>query len=187
MSMNVFLATDELYLRSLEMDDLPLFQSWCADRDVVRYSLGAWLFPISSLEIEEWLEKTIRDKGALALGIVTRDTDALIGYAGITAISAINRSGEYYILIGDKSSWGRGYGTLVTRMIVDYGFASLNLHRVMLTVSAPNEGAIRTYRKAGFTVEGVLRQACYRDGGYHDKIIMSTLRGEWEDRSAQDQ
>jgi len=27
--MNVFLAAAELYLRSLEMDDLPLFQSWC--------------------------------------------------------------------------------------------------------------------------------------------------------------
>ncbi len=181
--MDMFLAADGVYLRSLEIEDLLLFYSWFADREVVRYSLGAWLFPTSILETREWLEKTIRDKGTLSLGIVVRETGALIGYAGIAAINAVNRSGEYYILIGDKGSWGKGYGTAVTRIIVDYGFASLNLHRIMLTVSSLNEGGVRAYRKAGFVEEGVMRQAGYRDGAYHDKIIMSILRLEWEART----
>ena len=65
-------------------------------------------------------------------------------------------------------------------MIVHYGFASLNLHRIMLTVSSLNRGGVKAYTKAGFQQEGVLRQACYRDGSYHDKIVMAILRPEWE-------
>ena len=175
-----FLAGEAVYLRPLELGDLPLFHRWFADREVTRYSLSKLLFPHSELDLRDWLERTIRDKGALSLGVVERATDALLGYAGIAGISAINRSGEYYILIGDKRSWGKGYGTEATQLVVGYGFASLNLHRIGLTVSAENVGGIAAYRRAGFTVEGVLRQACYRDGRYHDKIVMGLLRSEWE-------
>ncbi len=178
--MSVFLAGDTIDLRPLDDDDLDPFYGWFADREVVRYALGLWQFPMSMVEVRDWLDRTMRDKGSLSLGIVRRDTCELIGYAGIASISAINRSGEYYILIGDKESWGRGYGTEATKLIVDYGFASLNLQRIALTVSAVNAGAVKAYTNAGFTVEGTLRQACYRDGAYHDKIVMSVLRPEWE-------
>jgi RimJ/RimL family protein N-acetyltransferase len=178
--MHAFLTREHVALRPLELDDLLLFREWFADREAVRYSLGKLLFPQSELDVREWLERTIRDKQTLSLGIVERRGGALIGHAGIAAISAVNRSGEYYIFIGDKGSWGKGYGTEVTRVIIGYGFASLNLHRIALTVSDENIGGVKAYTRAGFTTEGVLRQAAYRDGRYHDKIVMSILRPEWD-------
>ncbi|HEY7347282.1 MAG TPA: GNAT family protein [Ktedonobacterales bacterium] len=178
--MNAFLIGESVLLRSLELNDLDLFWKWFADREVVRYSLGAWLFPWSKHETEAWLKQTLQDKETLSLGVVEKETKQLIGYAGMTSISHVNRSGEYYLFLGEKSSWGKGYGTEVTRLIVHYGFASLNLHRIMLTVSALNTGGVKAYSRAGFQQEGVLRQACYRDGAYHDKIIMAILRSEWE-------
>ena len=178
--MNTFLTGEKVLLRSLELDDLDLFWSWFADREATRYSLGAWLFPWSKKETETWLRQTLQDKETLTLGIMEKGTSQLIGYAGITAISHINHSGEYYIFLGEKSIWGKGYGTEVTQLIVHYGFANLNLYRITLTVSALNIGGIKAYTRAGFQQEGVLRQACYRDGVYHDKIVMSILRPEWE-------
>ena len=56
------------------------------------------------------------------------------------------------------------------------------LLRIALTVSEVNRAGVTAYARAGFTREGVLRQACYRDGQYHDKIVMSLLRPEWEAR-----
>lgn len=181
--MNAFLTGDKIFLRSLELSDLDLFWAWFADREVVKYSLGMWLFPWSKHDTETWLKQTMQDKGILSLGVVEKDTGQLIGYAGITSISRINRSGEYYIFLGDKRCWNKGYGTEVTCLIVDYGFASLNLHRIMLTVSMPNAGARQAYTRAGFRQEGILRQACYRDNTYHDKVVMSILRPEWEERA----
>jgi RimJ/RimL family protein N-acetyltransferase len=54
----------------------------------------------------------------------------------------------------------------------------------MLTVSSLNTGGVKAYKKAGFQQEGVLRQSCYRDGAYHDKIVMAILRPEWEEQHA---
>ncbi len=178
----MFLVGQRASLRSLELCDLDALWHWFADRDVVRYSLSLWLFPSSRHETHTWLERTIQDKHTLTLGIVDQATDALIGFAGISGISLINRSGEYFILIGNKACWSNGYGTEVTKLLVEYGFATLNLHRIALTVSDLNRAGVKAYERAGFTREGVLRQACYRDGQYHDKIVMSILRPEWETR-----
>jgi RimJ/RimL family protein N-acetyltransferase len=178
-NMNAFLTGEKTLLRSLELDDLDLFYSWLADREATRYSLGTWLFPWSKHETKTWLQQTIQDKAVLSLGILEKTTGQLIGYAGITSISHINHSGEYYIFIGAKNSWGKGYGTEATQLIVNYGFTSLNLHRISLTVSSVNSGGVKAYTKAGFQQEGRLRQASYRDGTYHDKIVMSILRSEW--------
>jgi RimJ/RimL family protein N-acetyltransferase len=177
-----FLAGQDISLRSLELSDLDDLWHWFADREVVRYSLSLWLFPYSRHETQTWLERTLTDKHTLTLGIVEHTSGALIGIAGIASISLINRSGEYFILIGNKDCWSKGYGTEVTKLIVEYGFATLNLHRIALTVSEVNRAGVKAYEHAGFTMEGVLRQACYRDGQYHDKIVMSILRPDWEAR-----
>ncbi|MCH2232515.1 MAG: GNAT family N-acetyltransferase, partial [Crocinitomicaceae bacterium] len=78
-----------------------------------------------------------------------------------------------------RSQWGKGLGTIATNEIIKYGFHRLNLNRIMLTVSEPNKGGVRAYEKVGFKFEGRLRKACYRDGKFHDKIIMSILKSEY--------
>ncbi|WP_348721651.1 GNAT family protein [Tenacibaculum sp. 190130A14a] len=39
---------------------------------------------------------------------------------------------------------------------------------------------MKAYEKVGFTYEGNLREACFRDNAFHDKIIMSVLKSEWK-------
>lgn len=127
----------------------------------------------------DWLAHTLQDLQSLTLGIYLAETQELIGYAGIAAISRVNQSGEYFILLGEKRYWGQGIGTAVTQQVVTRGFQELGLNRIMLTVSVPNEGGVKAYLKAGFQVEGRLRQACYRQHVFHDKLLMSVLRAEW--------
>lgn len=176
-----FLRGEQFHLRPLERQDADHFWQWCQDREASLYSLTRWRLAHSRDQIQEWLNHHIVDKTCFSLGIALRD-GALIGEAGISKIDSINRSGEYYIFIGDRNHWGKGIGREVTRTIVDYGFSDLNLHRIMLTVSELNTAGIKTYRKAGFSDEGVMREACYRDGRYHHKLMMSILRGDWERR-----
>ncbi len=65
-------------------------------------------------------------------------------------------------------------------LIFKYGFEDLNLHRIWLRVFETNQRAIRSYDKAGFTLEGKFREAQYRDGKYVDVMIMSMLKSEWQ-------
>lgn len=56
------------------------------------------------------------------------------------------------------------------------GFQVLNLNRIMLTVSEKNIGANKAYTKSNFKIEGLMKQAFFRDGKFHDKVIMAILR-----------
>lgn len=174
------LQGEKIYLRPLNLKDANHYYKWVKDKEVILYSLGRWLIPYTKKQIQEWLQETIDDKSVLNLGIVEKETNKLIGHTGICSISKTNNSGEYFILIGDKNSWGKGYGTEVTKLVVDYGFKVLKLHRIMLTVSDVNIGAVKVYEKAGFIKEGIMRDASFRNNKYHNKIVMSILENEWK-------
>ena len=67
------------------------------------------------------------------------------------------------------------------KLLLQYGFSTLNLNRIALEVYDSNSRAVRTYEKAGFVLEGRKRQAAYRHGKYSDVLIMSVLRSEWQE------
>ena len=142
------------------------------------HSLSAFQALKTPAQIDHWFAATLRDEKSLNLGIYLSETNALIGYAGLSNLSATNQSGEYFIFIGEKAHWGKGVGTAVTKAVLRLGFAVHGLNRIMLTVSESNLGGVKAYTNAGFVVEGRLRAACCRDGLFHDKIVMSVLKAE---------
>ena len=102
-----------------------------------------------------------------------------IGAAGLIGINSPNRSAEFYIMIGDKESWGKGYGTEVARLMLEYGFTCLGLQNINLWVNAANERGIRAYRRAGFRVAGRLRESVRMGGRAYDSILMDCLATEF--------
>jgi RimJ/RimL family protein N-acetyltransferase len=166
-------------LAPLQQHDVASFYRWIRDPEVIEYSLSAFQALKTEEQIDHWFAATLRDERSLNLGIYAAESNALIGYAGLSGLSATNHSGEYFILIGEKSFWGKGVGTAVTKQVLALGFSTLHLNRIMLTVSEPNVGGVKAYTKAGFVREGRLREASCREGRYHDKIVMSVLKSEW--------
>jgi RimJ/RimL family protein N-acetyltransferase len=156
------------------------FYSWLRDPEVIAYSLSVFQRLKTTQQIDQWFAATLAQTNNLNLGIYLEDTSALIGYAGLSGISATNHSGEYFIFIGEKAQWGEGVGTEVTKQVLHLGFTHHQLNRIMLTVSELNTGGVKAYTKAGFVVEGRLRQAACRQGVFHDKIVMSVLKAEWQ-------
>jgi RimJ/RimL family protein N-acetyltransferase len=67
-------------------------------------------------------------------------------------------------------------------LLVQHGFETLNMNRIYLRVYSTNLRAIRAYEKAGFVVEGTLREVVYKHGKYSDVHMMSVLRSEWESK-----
>ncbi|MGL4911850.1 MAG: GNAT family N-acetyltransferase [Romboutsia sp.] len=169
----------KIKLRNLELQDKLYFFDWIRDEEVIRYSLSIFQKMKTDEDISNWFDKLLVDKTTYNQAIVDSESDALIGYAGICNLSKTNLSGEYFIFIGDKSYHGKGVGTLVTKEITRNGFEKLGLNRIMLTASEKNIGAIKAYTKANFKYEGAMRQAFYRDGEFHDKIIMGIIKEEW--------
>ena len=73
---------------------------------------------------------------------------------------------------------GRGYGAEAQRLLATYLFATYPIARVQATTDITNLAEQRALERAGFTREGVLRQAQFRAGAWHDLVMYSKVRGE---------
>lgn len=58
---------------------------------------------------------------------------------------------------------------------MNFCFQHLNLHRIYLHVFESNKRAIRCYEKAGFAIEGTLRDHHFAKGKYEDVLIMGRI------------
>ncbi len=102
--------------------------------------------------------------------------------ASIVNIDAVCRKAEYGgIMIGVPFNRGKGIGKLVTMMLLRHVFYDLNLNRFEGVWLITNRPSIEMGKKCGFKEEGVLRQATYKNGQYHDLLQMSILRMEFDE------
>ena len=170
-----------MIIEDLTVKHLSDFHRWISNKMSVQYSLSSFL-PERDIEWSKKFLKEIIDNSSCWNQVIVVNR-VNIGYCGICNISTLNNSAEYFILIGDDSYWGRGFGTSAGHAVLQYGFQILKLNRIWLTVSETNNSAIRSYTKLGYMEEGLMREACYRDGKYHDKIVMSILSNEWHNKN----
>lgn len=103
-----------------------------------------------------------------------------IGLTELRRIDHKHGTAEFGILIGEKDCWHKGYGTEVTRLILDYGFTVENLHNITLDTASYNEPAIRAYTRAGFRIIGRRREVLLWGNKRYDIVLMDCLASEFE-------
>jgi [ribosomal protein S5]-alanine N-acetyltransferase len=179
-----FIVGRQLYLRPLEREDLnERYLGWLNDPEVTRY-LESGIFPATADDLRKFYEQTVGSPGQVILAVADRETDQHIGNVKLGPINWVHRSATLGILIGERQFWGRKAGTEATRLLVEYGFFRLNLHRIQLGVYADHEAAVRAYLRVGFQVEGRFRQALFHEGEYKDHLWMGLLRSEYRPEAA---
>jgi RimJ/RimL family protein N-acetyltransferase len=165
-------------LRRPIQGDLPSVVRWYRDPEVARLTRYQER-QMNQAEIQRFFEVRMLAPDALAYCIVEVSTGRLIGFTTFSALDGDNGSVMFHITIGERDAWGRGLGTEATQLMLQHAFERLGLHRVGLAVFSYNTRAIRAYEKAGFRVEGRLREAIQRKGEYFDEVQMGILAGEW--------
>ena len=174
------LRGERVFLRPAEREDIPSFIAWLSDA-VVSEGL-ATRAPWSRVAEDAWFDELQKDQSKTIwhFAICLRDGGRPVGFCALHAIDHVNGSTELGIGIGDRSEWDKGYGTEAMRILLDFAFGELRLHRLFLQVFDFNARAIHVYESVGFTLEGTEREAYYRHGRYHDMHVMGILRSEWE-------
>jgi RimJ/RimL family protein N-acetyltransferase len=100
----------------------------------------------------------------------------LIGCCGLHYIDFRLRKAEFGIFIAKDRGQGKGKETL--KMLFNYGFDELNLHKIWAEVYESNE-SIKLYRKF-LKEDGVLRDNSFHNGKYSNSTMMSVLEDEWK-------
>lgn len=168
-------SLDGLTIRTVEESDLDRMRA-------LRNDPSTWmvLTDIGFIDAEaqrQWFQR-IRLASDRRYYIVTDDTGDFIGVVRTDEIDWVSRSMRIGADIVPELR-GRGYGARVYALLKKYCFDYLNMHRLWLAVLDTNEPALRLYEKQGFRVEGRYREAIFRNGVYHDYLIMSILEQEY--------
>lgn len=163
--------------------NLPTVLRWYADPEIARLTRYSTR-PMPTEEVERFFQSRLLSTESVAYGIHVRPSARLVGLTTFSSLDPDNGSVLFHITIGERDAWGHGYGTEAARLMLWLAFERIGLHRVGLTVFSFNERAIRSYEKAGFRVEGRMREAIARDERHWDEIQMGILRDEWLARQA---
>ncbi len=166
-------------LREYRKEDIERALCYINDPEIKRL-LTPGIPYLNTLEDErKWVEGLSATKDNYSFAIENLEDEKYIGGCGLNSIDWKNSVAVVGIFIGDKSYWGKGYGTDAMNVLLKFIFEQMNIHKVKLNVFSYNERAIKSYEKCGFKVEGVVRQEIFRDGRYYDDIIMGLLKEEY--------
>ncbi|WP_413173375.1 GNAT family N-acetyltransferase [Anabaena azotica] len=168
-----------IYLKNLELENLDKIYIWKND-----FQLGnlvmAHPLPVNKTQVENWLKNNQSDKNQILFGIFILNTDDCIGIVRLMFIDWISATADLGIYIGDSEYRGQGFGKEVIKLILNYGFMGINLHKICLKVLESNVNAIRCYQSIGFIQEGILRQQYWCNGKYENVILMGILNSEYQ-------
>jgi len=153
--------------------------AWNSDSEYSRLLSFGPIKRYSAKATQEFFEKALGDE--VGFTIETIADGKSIGFIGLDNINNLTRNSMVGMGIGDRENWSKGYGTEAMKLVVKYAFEKLNLNRVTLDVLEVNQRGIRAYEKAGFLLEGRIKQALMKAGKRYDLILMGITRKRWDD------
>lgn len=172
---------DNIFLRAFEPNDYLIINKWRNDYHLQKYTAGNFRYVSPEIE-KEWVRNKMMDntKNIYWAICLNDESKRMIGYASINNIDYINRTVEGGgMLIGERDCQDGISIFEATIKILDFAFNHLNMNRFSGGCIPENPFTPFYHSAFGFTKEGVKRDAIYKEGKYHDIIIYSLLKREY--------
>ncbi|MFF5071349.1 GNAT family N-acetyltransferase [Micromonospora olivasterospora] len=169
------LVAPGLLLRPWRNTDAPAVLTALRDPAVVRWnpSPGGADLPGA----RDWVRRRADWSGGDHVSLAATDPagDALLGSVSLHRIRAPEGDAAigYWTV---PAARGRGVATLAVRLLTEWAFARLGLHRIELCHAVPNVASCRVALRAGYATEGTLRESYrYGDGARYDEHLHARL------------
>ena len=163
----------------MEEDDMQCYYEMINDFQIYSKVVG-FSFPVSKLEQLEWYRNAIHDKNNKRFTIVLKETNLPIGMATVSSIDWQNRSATHGIKLHPSCPKGKGIGTDAVLTLMKYAFNELNLNRLDGSWMEDNVPSEKLYLKCGWQIEGIKKNAIYRNGKYHNLKITGITKEDYQ-------
>jgi [ribosomal protein S5]-alanine N-acetyltransferase len=163
-----FTTEDAARLLELQLKNRDFFQKFAMERTPEFYTFETQLKRIKQSE-----EDRKNDEG-YNFGIFKHD-GTLIGTINLFQVLRGSIQGAFIGYFLDKEHNGKGYTTEAAKLVVDYAFHELNLHRIEAGVMPHNIGSIRVLEKAGFHKEGISVKNVKINGKWEDHQMLAII------------
>lgn len=149
------------------------YLSWLNDKEIVKYSNQRFVKHSKESSLE-YLASFLENQN-LFLAILDTKTHITIGT--MTAYINLNHNtADIGILIGEKSSWGKGYGYRSWCLLVDWLLDIQKVRKVTAGTSSKNIGMINILRKSNMQREAIRKSQEIFDGIETDIFLFSKFK-----------
>lgn len=160
-------------LRPIEPADLEALRRWRNTPSHMQFFRQ--VDEISPEQQQQWYRHMLADPSVEMFSIVALDNQRLLGACGLTYISLPHKKAEISLYIGEGYVDDR-YAPDATRVLLDYGFGELSLHRLWAEIFANDERKQELFESLGFSQEGRLRASYLKKGQWFDSLVYSILK-----------
>lgn len=171
------LTTENLILRETTIADAPAVFQIFADDAVTKYHDVETATHVEQAQflIQRRAER-FQKQEAIRWGIARKEDNAIVGSCGYGIRNRFQAEIGYELA---REHWRKGLMTEALSVIIQWGFAQLDLNRIEALVMLENTASIQLLKKLDFVEEGVLREYGFWKGRFHDLKIFSLLRKDY--------
>lgn len=173
------LESDRLLLKPLGITHhSQIYVYWMNDPEVNKFLESGGDYSLEKLynfliEVEQ--------SNILFWAIHLKDSNKHIGNIKIDPINAKHRYGEYGIMMGDRTEWGKGYAKEASVLVINFCFSEeIDLRKVNLGVHSKNTAAVELYKKIGFIEEGRFKKHVETIDGFDDILRMAIFNPKYD-------
>lgn len=163
--------TNKVTLRDLTVEDLDAFMKWARDEEVTRSLM--WDYYKSKDDAQAFLKNIAESHPwfkAICLG------DQVIGSITLDKGKGHHSCKAELGYVIAKAHWSKGYATKAIKQVLQSGFDDLGIVRIEALVDPENLSSVRALEKAGFTLEGRLKNCIVHKGTVKDRFVFSCVR-----------
>ncbi len=165
--MNDHLISENITLRPVTGEDTENILKW-RNCDFVRKNF-LYQKPVTIADHQTWLRERVAT-GQVAQFVI--EIPEPVGSVYLRDIDHERGEAEYGIFIGEESAAGRGIGSKVCRMTVNYAKEELKLKRLTLRLFSDNIAARKSYENAGFTLIKGKEESVYSEFEGKEKTVI---------------
>jgi Acetyltransferases, including N-acetylases of ribosomal proteins len=173
----ITLTTSRLVCTPLCETDWPFFLSLYQDPAVMRFVTDMLSEPEVRQAFEPRLQRwTPEAEHWLCLVVRDRENQQPLGLTGM--IQREKGTAEVGFIFATAAQ-GKGYGSESLRAVLDFAFTDGEMRRLVATVTAGNQASRHVLEKAGFVLEGELRESYQLGGKWHNDWVFGLLKREF--------
>jgi RimJ/RimL family protein N-acetyltransferase len=159
--------------------DAEIESAWTHDAEYLRLIDSGPARPLPPAAVKKKYEKLEKDGDKqFYFAVRLLADDRLVGFGHLFWVDLMHGATMLNLGLGQPADRRQGYGSDTLRLLLNYSFDELNLHRVGVHVAGYNTPALRFLEKHGFVEEVRNREALFRDGRRWDALTFGMLRTE---------
>lgn len=161
----------QVFIRPITIEDTDLVLKWRNSEKVVKNFI--YRKEVTREDHLNWIHNKV-EKGRVHQFIVCSKIDDMpIGVVYLQDFDEDCKKAESGIFLGEI--YGKGIGTEAYKLLLDYAFGELKLHKVVARVLAGNEASVKLHIKTGYTQEAYLKDELFLDSKYEDLIMFGVI------------